>query len=262
MEKGKNRKNQQLRGPFTGLCNIVRFNWHFYVIALLACGLSLAGAIAASGILGALLWVVTLGIALTTLISLVVSWYIYDRSNLYSFWWLSDAAEGTDEHILNIHAGFDETSMPIQQMFPKAKLQVYDFYNPKQHTEVSIRRAREWTVPYPGTVAISTTAFPAATDSFDRILIIFAAHEIRDDAERASFFREVARVARPGASIHVVEHLRDLPNFLAYTVGFLHFLSAKTWQNTFRAAGLRFDFAQRLNPFIVCYHLRNHANPD
>lgn len=251
-----------MRGRFTGLSNIIRFNWHFFFIALAAAGLSLVGAIAASGVLGVALWVATLGITLTTLVSLAVSWYVYDCSNLYSFPWLKESAAPPEGAILNIHAGFDESSRPIQQIFPKAKLQVYDFYNPAQHTEISIRRARRWSVPYPGTVAVSTTALPAEVDSFDRVLIIFAAHEIRDNDERVLFFKEVARVARPGAPIHVVEHLRDWPNFLAYSVGSLHFLSSQTWLDTFQAAGLTLESTRRINPFVICYQLRNHANPD
>lgn len=37
MEKRKNRAMEQLRNPFQGVKNIVRFNWHFYVGVIVFC---------------------------------------------------------------------------------------------------------------------------------------------------------------------------------------------------------------------------------
>jgi hypothetical protein len=56
----------------------------------------------------------------------------------------------------------------------------------------------------------------------------------------------------------VTEHLRDPANFLAYTVGFLHFHSRQAWLDTFRAAGLRVEREVSITPFITSFFLRQH----
>ena len=85
--------------------------------------------------------------------------------------------------------------------------------------------------------------------------MILSAHEVRDPAERAAFFREIQRGMAPGAQIVVVEHLRDAPNFLAYTVGFLRFHSRAAWLATFEAAGLVVESEEKHTPFLSVFTL-------
>jgi hypothetical protein len=56
-----------------------------------------------------------------------------------------------------------------------------------------------------------------------------------------------------------VEHLRDPANFLAYTIGFLHFYSRATWRAAFRGAGLHLLREQKLTPFISAFILSPDA---
>jgi SAM-dependent methyltransferase len=122
-------------------------------------------------------------------------------------------------------------------------------------TEVSIRRARRAYPPAPGTVPVTTTALPFPTDTFDTALAILSAHEIRSEAERIQFFRELRRVTQPTGKIYLTEHLRDGPNFLAYTIGFLHFHSRATWLTTFQRAGLVVTREIKTTPFITTFIL-------
>ncbi|MEO1451461.1 MAG: methyltransferase domain-containing protein, partial [Bacteroidota bacterium] len=225
------------RGPFQGVLNIIRFNWHFYLIA----GIGIVGLFVVMnwlpdsfqiwGWLGIFLVIFPLSV------SLLVSWYVYDLSGLYHLKWLNEEVLPSDALLVNIHAGFDETSSLLKTKFPEANLRVLDFYDPALHTEVSIRRARKAYPPYPGTESISTQKLPFASNSVDRVCLIFAAHEIRDEAERIAFFRELKRILKPDGKVWLTEHLRDIPNFLAYNIGFLHFHERSTWEKTFSAAG-------------------------
>jgi len=79
---------------------------------------------------------------------------------------------------------------------------------------------------------VSTTQLPNKKQ-FDTIFILFAAHEIRDRAERQQFFEQLNGLLKADGKIIVVEHLRNLPNFIAYTVGFFHFYSLKSWLKIF-----------------------------
>jgi Methylase involved in ubiquinone/menaquinone biosynthesis len=215
---------EPLRKPFQGVRNIVRFNWHFYLLsALLLASLWAGAAHLGQAWRQALMAACAVAVAVMA-VSLLVSYYIYDVSGLYRLSWLPARQSG---NILNVHAGFDETSALLRAKYPGAALHVCDFYDPDKHTEVSIRRARRAQPPYPNTVSVSTAKLPFADDFFDMSCVIFAAHEIRDDAERAVFFQELKRATQAGGQIYVTEHLRDLPNFLAYTVWFFPFFAPK-----------------------------------
>jgi SAM-dependent methyltransferase len=255
MEEGKKRIMETVnRKPLQGAMNIIRFNWHFYLVAAGATAILLYTAKFLTPLLQLLIMIIALCIIMTLLTSLAVSYYIYDRSPLYSLDWLP-AVTPPHLHIVNIHAGFDETSALLAQKFPGTVLTVLDFYDPQLHTEVSIRRARKAYPAYPGTQTISTANVPLAPQSVDHIYLILAAHEIRSDTERAQFFRQLRNALRTGGRITVVEHLRDINNLLAYNIGAFHFLSRRTWLNTFAQAGLQVDNEFSLTPFIAIYTL-------
>jgi SAM-dependent methyltransferase len=161
--------------------------------------------------------------------------------------------------IVNINAGLDEFSGLLIKRFPEASLNVFDFYDPEKHTEVSIKRARKTYPPYPGTISISTTSLPLVDDTADLIILALAAHEIRDTQERILFFSELRRALRPDGSIVVTEHLRDFPNFLAYTVGAFHFLPRASWLRVFQKSGLQVRAEVKSTPFISTFMLTKNG---
>jgi ubiquinone/menaquinone biosynthesis C-methylase UbiE len=244
----------KMRKPFHGVWNIIRFNWQFYflsiatvVVLLLLCN-NLTAALRAAAIVLATL------IVASTLISLTVSFYIYDISNLYKLTWL-DKLQINNSKIVNINAGFDETSNLLKSKFATSELLVFDFYDPMKHTEVSIKRARKSYPPFPNTQQASTTHLPLQDNSADKVFAILSAHEIRNDEERISFFKELKRVLTTTGKIIVTEHLQDTANFLAYNIGFFHFHSKATWLKTFQGAGLRVADEIKITPFITTFIL-------
>lgn len=245
------------RKAFQGVSNIIRFNWHFYVAAVIVfVVLILLKSQFSESIQTALIVGITIAI-LTIFISLLVSFYIYDLSDLYQLNWIKNA----DNHkILNINAGFDETSEIIENKFPQAVITICDFYDPIKHTEVSIKRARQAYPPNPKTIYVQTNQLPFADNTFDNSLAILAAHEIRDFNERIVFFKELRRITKPSGQILVTEHLRDRINFLAFTIGFLHFHSRKTWLATFEQAGLILKQEIKTTPFITTFILTKNGN--
>ena len=247
---------ERLRKPWQGVTNIVRFNWPFYVLSVVAVAVLLVLSQFVSDLYAVLLVVAACGIVFVTVVSLGVSAYVYDVSDLYTLNWLPAGLVPPNASLLNINAGFDETSDLLQHRYPDAQLTVLDFYDPAKHTEISIQRARLAYPPYPGTQPVRTTALPASAASVDVSFLIFAAHEIRDDTERAAFFRELHRLTEPDGRVVVTEHLRNGPNFLAYTIGFLHFHSRATWHRTFATAGFVIDSRRLVTPFVTTFILR------
>lgn len=235
------------RKPFQGVVQIIQFNWHFYAFALILLGALLLAATYSATYSVELIVLACLGV-FPLLISLAVSFYVYDCSKLYEFSSLEIFSRSNV--IYNIHAGFDETSTILAHKFPHAKLYVFDFYHPEQHTEVSIQRARKKYPPYPGTIAINTASAEFTQEPADLITLIFAAHEIRDDDERALFFQKLRLQLTAHGKIVVIEHIRDFNNTWAYSIGVFHFLSNRNWLNTFKQAGLRIAHRQHLNPFV------------
>lgn len=244
------------RKPLQGVLNIVCFNWHFYVIAALC--------IISSGVssffmperfqLLALLGSGLAGFAI--LVSLFASYYVYDVSNLYQLPWLPDLNGKT---VLNINAGFDETSLLLQDKYTSIDLRICDFYDPGKHTEVSIERARNAYPPHENSVAVSTEKLPFSDQTFDCALAILSVHEIRNDRERDQFFKELARVVKPTGQIMVTEHLRDFNNFVAYTIGFLHFHSRKTWLDTFEKFNLAVQQEVKTTPLVTTFLLEKQG---
>lgn len=244
------------KGRFQGVLNIIRFNWHFYAIA----GGSIIMLIICSSMFnGLMMWICLLllvGITITIFISLIVSHYIYDRSKLYKLLWLSQFDKNAPGLIVNVHAGFDETSGPLKNNFSASELKVFDFYDPSKHTEVSIERARKVYPPYEGTIRITTSALPLASNIVHVIFNVFALHEVRNRDERIRFLKEQVRALSDDGKVVVVEHLRDILNFTAYNIGFLHFLSEKEWNSNFKQAGLSLESKFKINPFVTVFILR------
>jgi ubiquinone/menaquinone biosynthesis C-methylase UbiE len=254
---------EKLRKPFQGITNIVRFNWHFYAAALVALivGFILIRYSNMPEVSRLLMAIVLSTMVLMISISLIVSSYIYDFSNLYKFSWLDNVQINRPQKIMNIHAGFDETSYLLKKKFPQAQLCVFDFYDPSKHTELSIHRARRAYPPFPDTEKMITGSINRKNHSIDLIFLILSAHEIRNTQERALFFKDLQRILHPNGKIIVVEHLRDLSNFLAYTVGFLHFFSEKSWRDIFQYAQLRVVQKFKITPFIHTFILTSYGNP-
>ena len=235
-----------------GVLNIIRFNWPFFAWSAVGAAVLLIIALCAHS------WVAMAGlIGLTLLligvmIPLLVSFYVYDLSGLYEMSFLNGLSP---RKVVNLTAGFDETTEILQAKFPEAEVLTFDFYQKDAHTEPSIRRARNRLPSPAGTVSISTSEIPLADGEADLILGFFSLHEVRDESERVRLLTEVKRAFAPHGSVIIVEHLRDMPNFLAYSIGFLHFHSRRTWHQAFANAGLTISHEGCLTPFIRIFKL-------
>ncbi len=220
---------------------VVVFNWHFFLIAGLAC---LGGIVAiwlipftwlqviiAFGVFAAVYFLI---------ISIIASYFVYDHSDLYKLerWPDRVIPQGATSATL-VHAGFDPASRKLIKKYPNMQWTVLDFFNPHTTTETSIRTARKLFPPVPGEIQIQVDDWPLEDASQDVIFVISAAHEIRDDLERSAFFREASRIVKPTGRVVVIEQLRDLRNLFVFGAAVLHFLPYRTWQASFESGRLR-----------------------
>lgn len=244
------------RTAFQGVYNILRFNWHFYVIAFVILGGFAFFIKYLPEYLHAYFLIFCCTAIASIIISVLISYYVYDVSHLYEFNWLPNC---NNQKVLNINAGFDETSDFLLDKYPNTILSICDFYDPKKHTEVSIKRAREAYPPNESSISVTTDKLPFDDQSFDICLATLAAHEIRNEHERIQFFKELHRVTKKDGKIFVTEHLRDLNNFLVYTAGFLHFHSKSTWHHTFDKSQLEVSEEIKTTPFISTFILTKNG---
>ena len=234
--------------------NILSFNRHFYVA-----GLAIMGAIFASHIFiqwqPLLFRIIVAAFLYGLIMPLLVSAYVYDLSGYYVLNWMKQLI--TDHRnadmVININAGFDETSFLLIDKFPQADLKVFDFYDARRHTEPAIVRARKVSLVYPGTRQIASDSIPVMDNSADLVFLLSAVHEIRSYQEKVLFLKECHRVCKPDGKVVLVEHLRDFPNFLAFSVGFTHFFSRSVWKKAFEHAGFASLQETKFTPFMSVF---------
>lgn len=247
------------RRKFQGVLNILSFNRHFYFI-----GIGLLTIIISSNVIfnlsSLIFWIIISAFVYGLTMPLIISAFVYDYSGFYNFKWLEklNINSTNNVQIVNINAGFDETSFILKHELPKCNLTVFDFYNPEKHTEAAIVRARKVSLRYPNTKQIKTHKIPLKNKSTDIVFLLLAAHEIRSNREKIAFLEECNRIIKPNGQVVLVEHLRNLPNFLAFSVGFTHFFSRKTWINAFNKAGFNMHREYKFTPFMSVFKFYNN----
>jgi SAM-dependent methyltransferase len=244
----------QKRRKFQGVLNILSFNRHFYVFGLVAM-LILFVSHSLAKWPDPLFWIIVTAFLYGLIMPLLVSAYVYDFSGYYELQWMKEIIKDQEKAnmIVNINAGFDETSFIIKRKFPVAELKSFDFYNAKQHTESAIKRARKVSMVYPDTQQVASNSIPLKDHTVDIVFLLSAVHEIRSHEEKVRFFMECHRLCKPGGKVVMVEHLRDFPNFLAFSVGFTHFFSRSVWKNAFKRAGFASFQETKFTPFMSIF---------
>lgn len=246
------------RKPFQGVLNILDFNRHFYYygVSALILLLTISYFIALSPILTILIFC---GFVYGLLMPLIVSAYVYDFSDYYSMNWLDSFIKQPDllpMKLVNINAGFDETSFIIKDKIKESELNVFDFYDQDTHTEAAIIRARKVSDVYPNTKQIKTNWIPLDDNTADIVFLLSAAHEIRDFREKVVFLEQCLRICKPSGKVIMVEHLRDFPNFVAFTIGFNHFFSKRVWKKAFESAGFGSFKEEKFTPFMSIFECK------
>ncbi len=247
-----------MRRPFEGMFNIVRFNWPWYLVALLVVVSSVPVVVLfpLPWWMGWLFLLAAAGAAYFFVASLWAAHLIYDQSPLYHWGWLTTTLSAPLRQLVNIHEGFGETSEALRQLFPQARLTIFDLYNPLTSTEPSIARARRYCPAKLPAISVDAAHLPMESSSCDGILLFMAAHEIRTAEGRTRFFAELQRILGPGGQALLVEHLRNLPNALAFGPGCLHFYPRREWRRLVQESGLQLTQEHAITPFVRLFVLK------
>jgi SAM-dependent methyltransferase len=232
---------------------IMRFNWPQYACGMVVVASASMWLISTAEKPGWLWFGILAATVLATgwcIASLGVSHWVYDRSDLYRWSWITSALTSAPLHWLNLHAGLDESSAAIRRLFPDSVGRTCDFHSPVEMSEASIRRARDCQRSGTPGERVDYTQLPFADRTFDAVFVLFAAHELRRAAAREVFFGEIRRVLKPGGTVLLAEHARDFANFAAFGPGFLHFQPAAEWRRLARLASMRVEKTFLKTPFV------------
>lgn len=243
------------RKKFEGVQNVAKFNFPKY---LLATGIGIVGFVLLLNTENPILYFLAVFSQTTWILifnSLFISYWIYDYSPLYKLEFLNSQVKKPTQKILNISSGFDEIGGVLKSKLPKSEIIDVDIFKALPQKERSIKLAKKQNEKNP-TLELESFKIPFDSNSIDVIVLFFAAHEIRDEEDRLNFFKELNRVLKSGGFMFITEHQRDLPNFLAYSFGFLHFYSNKLWMNLFRKTGFKISNQIRENPWVQTYKLQ------
>ncbi|HEV7764400.1 MAG TPA: hypothetical protein VGQ76_05325 [Thermoanaerobaculia bacterium] len=241
------------RSPFHGVRTIVRFNWPTYAVAAFVVVIAaavmplldgLAVLVAGAAIVVALYFIVA---------SLLASYLVYDHSEIYRWTWLHRFI-GDARIILNMHAGFDETTKGVRHAM-QGNVYPFVFYDAELTTEPSLERARDTSFD---ALPFHAGHLPCRAASCDAILFLFAAHEMRDPEERVRCFADVASTLKEGGRVIVLEHLRDAWTFAVYGPGAMHFYSRAEWLRVARGAGLAVAHEGSFTPFAHYFVLERN----
>jgi SAM-dependent methyltransferase len=266
---------KDLLKEFDGMLRVVQFNWPLYATA--ACVMLVLLVLASCSVFAdgmrVIFFVAAAFVLLQTVLSLLASHWVYDRSALKDWRFLlelippslstADPRSGIGNQsglecnlrIVSVHSGYDETSGALRQLFARAEIATVDLYPALGRRESSIMRARKLYPPLAKSICETISDWPLSDSSVDFILIAFAAHEVRDSKQRELLFQQARRVLKPSGRIVLVEHVRDFSNFLAFSLGFMHFLPLVEWIRCASKSHLKIAKQYRITPLVAVLEL-------
>lgn len=242
---------------FTRALRIAGYNWPLYAGA--AVGIT-AGVILAClpQVAPPFRWLGGIGAAAAgwlALASFSAFHWMFDRSELLHGEWLKEELPQSPGRWVQVNAGLEETTLPLDRVFPNADGKMLDLYHPAVMTEPAVSRARQQQ-RQGAAIAVQPDSLPVEDDWADLVVVTLAAHEIRDDQKRAKFFQELRRIVAPAGKVIVVEHLRDLAAALAFGPGILHFFPRGEWLRQGKQAGLEVERERCITPFVRVFVYR------
>lgn len=189
-------------------------------------------------------------ILLNIIASILASYILYDKSDLYEINKLNEIADFNNvENVVLIHASFDPLSINLEEKYPTINLTVCDIYGNRHEHESGIKISKKVFPPNPKEIIIHTNKLPFEDNSQDVILAITAIHEVLEHKERVLFFKEAKRILKKDGIIILSEQFRDTTNFLFFNIGAFHFLSEKQWIKAISEAGLKIVDNKKITPF-------------
>jgi SAM-dependent methyltransferase len=238
-----------------GALRILKYNWPVFAATWVA---SLLVFLWASITGHAWLAAIAPGPALWSLLSLLVSYYIYDRSGLTEGAWIHALLGGHVDAWVNVHAGLDAEVL-LDSALSTACVAHVDIFDSATMDAPSIARARGVTAQQHVSRSGTPASLPLEEEVCDTLFVLFTAHEIRSQSAREAFFAESRRVLRPNGRMLLLEHVQDFANFAAFGPGMFHFQTRREWLRLADHAKFLMVREARITPWVMALVLEKRA---
>lgn len=245
---------------FARALSLVRYNWPLYAICLgtIACGIVVT-------------LISSLPVAFRVIAcsaSVIAAWYavasflafhmMFDRPELLSGSWLHRCVADPPKSCTQISVCVEETTLPIESLFPTAHCTNLDLFDDSVMTGPAITRAKKGKETGSVVTRASPDHLPLKDKSTELTIVTLAAHEVRDQRLRQKLFKELARITEDHGRVVIVEHLRNVPAALAFGPGLFHFYPRSTWIELAASTGLNVESEFDVTPFVHVFVLKHH----
>ena len=199
-------------------------------------------------------------IILNILLSIVASYILYDKSDLYKLEKLPEYIKLNEiKNGIFIHASFDPISRLIEKKYPKMELVVCDIFENRHLEEKMIKISKREFPPNEKEIKLDPTKLPFADNSQEIVFAVTALHEILDHDKRVLFFKEAKRVLKNNGILIISEQMRKGINFMFFNIGAFHFLSKNKWEKAIKESGLNIHETKDINIFAETIIIKNCA---
>ena len=197
-------------------------------------------------------------ILINIFLSILASYLLYDRSDLYKLEKLPAYINLNQiKNGIFIHASFDPISGSLQRKYPKMELVICDIYENRHLDEKMISFSKKQFPPNQKEIKIDPTQLPFKDNSQEIIFAITSLHEILQHKKRVEFFEEAKRVLKNNGIIIISEQMRNIINFSFFNIGAFHFLSKKKWNLAIEESGLEIYETKKINMFAEMIIIKN-----
>ena len=236
---------------FKRALSLARYNWPLYAVSCFSIllGIAIASIPSISGSIRIVALVAASVAAWYTIASFAAFHAMFDRSGFLSGNWLTSCVKSPPKRCLQLSVSLEETTLPIERVFPEAECVNFDLFDRSVMTEPAVKRARASTKPNSTPVA-TLDSLPLVNEHCDLTVITLAAHEVREPSLRESLFQELNRVTKPQGRVVVIEHLRNAAAFLAFGPGLFHFFPRAEWMRLAETASLNLESEFKITPFV------------
>ena len=240
---------------------VLLFNYQKILLGLIVAGSSyFSSTLIENKLFSKLLIVFSCLIIVNIFLSILASYILYDKSDLYKLEKLPDYIELNEiKNGIFIHASFDPISKLLEKKYPKMELVVCDIFENRHLDEKMINVSKRVFPPNNKEIKINPTSLPFSDKSQEIIFAVTALHEILEHDKWVLFFKEVKRILKKDGIIIISEQMRNTTNFVFFNIGAFHFLSKKKWKSAIKKSGLKIHEINRINIFAETIIIKNFA---
>ncbi|TCI84518.1 methyltransferase domain-containing protein [Tenacibaculum sp. M341] len=238
---------------------VLLFNYQKIILGVVAAGASyFSSTLIENKLFSNSLIILSCLIILNIFLSILASYILYDKSDLYKLEKLPDYINLDEiKNGVFIHASFDPISRFLEKKFPKMELAVCDIFENRHLEEKMITISKKEFPPNNKEIKIDPTTLPFSDNSQEIIFAITALHEILDHDKRVLFFKEAKRILKKDGIIIISEQMRNTTNFAFFNIGAFHFLSKNKWKLAINESGLKIHEANNINIFAETIIIKN-----